>query len=687
MPAPPSPSWFDRLLQDLQPTPGRMNGALRVVLASVIALILLETLQMPFISIGLYFIFLVGRDSPAVSLRSASFSFAVVALAVIIEFAVVILTDNDPMARILSVALCTFLGAMLVAASSAPALGSAFGLIFCTVIGLWENHATADRLTKTSLYLLGTFSISLGCAVGVEYIFGDRNPADKLQQQRLIRYKALENMFNLYAQGAPKEQRAVAAAAVSRLAVAGQSGMMSLYNTIVERNLKTGVLPIALRVRITLLAQLMDVAAAFGLQNETQDDPAFRARCARIAVECSHLAPGYFTRADELDERDLDTNPTLLDRVEAVLHSILIMPLDLGDIRKQELVALPANKVPFFIPGALRSASSVAFALKISLCATLCYIIYHALDYPGISTCVTTVMVTGLSSTGAIKQKFVFRLLGAIIGGLILGLGAVSLFFPYMDSITSLVVMVIFIAFISAWTAEGPRFNYIGLQIAFSFYSVAFDGFTAPTELAPARDRLIGIMLALAVMWFVFDQIWPVRTVVVMRQGFASVLRAGASVFNIVQNDEPYDQLVRKADSLRDRVGKNIAGLRTMSESVEFDFGADRDLQMHSSELILRGAITAGALFWNQLAVLHSEADADFLTEPGLIAMRERLAGHLNRMADYVTEKIPFPTEDPAALVSPELLASARFGEYAQNTVARFDELQSNVCSMISLKV
>ena len=122
-----------------------------------------------------------------------------------------------------------------------------------------------------------------------------------------------------------------------------------------------------------------------------------------------------------------------------------------------------------------------------------------------------TVVVTGLSSSGAIKQRLLFRLLGSIIGGLILGLGSISFLFPHMDSITWLIVLVAPVALLSAWTAAGPRFYYVGLQIAFSFYLVAFKGSSAPTQLAPARDRLIGILLALVVMWFVFDQMWPVR--------------------------------------------------------------------------------------------------------------------------------------------------------------------------------
>jgi multidrug resistance protein MdtO len=127
-------------------------------------------------------------------------------------------------------------------------------------------------------------------------------------------------------------------------------------------------------------------------------------------------------------------------------------------------------------------------------------------------------MVTRLSTTGVMKQRLTFRLLGAIIGGLVFGLGAIAFLFPHMDSIGSFVALVGFVAFLPSWLAGGPRFNYLGLQIAFAFYLVAVGGFRPPTQLAPARDRSVGILLAFVIMWFVFDQIWPVRTVTVMRR-------------------------------------------------------------------------------------------------------------------------------------------------------------------------
>jgi multidrug resistance protein MdtO len=447
-------------------------------------------------------------------------------------------------------------------------------------------------------------------------------------------------MFSLCAQEevSPK-RRFDAAVRVSRLAAAGQLGMMDLYNQIVDRDLDTGALPIGTRVHITMLAELMDDSAAFGLQSETRDDPELRQRCARIAEQCGRLIPAAIPQSQKRLEPGPQITNSLLDRVEATIHSILVMPVDLGVAQNKELAVLPSRNVPFLIPGAIQDKDNIAFALKISLCATLCYIMYNAIDWPGLSTSVTTVMVTGLSTTAAMKQRFTLRILGSLLGGLILGLGTIVFLFPSMDSITSLIVLVGAIAFVASWIAGGSLFNYLGIQVAFGFYLVALLDFSASTELAPARDRFIGILFALVVMWFVFDQIWPVRTVTAMRRVLAIVLKSGASLFLLIDNTKQHDQLLRETDSLRDQLAKNVSSLRTMSEVVEYEFGVDREQHIRSSELILKISITAAALIWNQVAVLHDAQGIDFRAEPGLVEMRRRLADRLNILAEASCER------------------------------------------------
>ncbi len=677
--------WTERLWQDLQPTPGRWNSTLRIVLASVIALILLMTLRMPFAGLGMYYIFLIGRDSPAVSLRSAILSLVAVSATIVAVLAVVIVTDNDPMSRVLGIAAAGFLAGMFLVSSTTPGLAVIFGFIFATLMSLWETHAPAGPLVKQMLYLLGTVSLAVGSVVVVEYVFGRRNAVEELQKERITRYQALETMFSLYAQGVDAAQISPAVIRVSRLAAEGQYGMQRLYNIIVERNLDPSVLPIGARVRITMQAQLLDVSAAFGLQYPILSDPALRQRCAHIANLCRYLAIDTVPpdlRQQLAAENPVGPDPTLLDRVDLVLHDIISMPMKGDAIASKKLIALPSRQVPFLIPGALRQPQTIAFALKISLCATLCYIIPLAVGWPGISTSIATVFIAGLGTSGALKQRLIFRVAGSLIGGLIFALGATVFLFPHMDSITSLVLLTAAVVFFSAWVAGGRQFNFVGLQTAFSFHLVVFAGFSALTQLAPPRDRLVGILLALVIMAFVFDQLWPVRNVTAMRSSLATILH-GVAV--LLRQSHTTAEFLRPADSFRDLVGKTVANIRTMNDSIEYEFGVDRIQHQHAGDTILRASLTAVAFFWNGYAVLHREQDSDFLAEPRLIKLRSILADGMDTMAQSVTQKTDLAVVDPAALIDRSLLTHPRYGEYAQNAIARFDELQNFITQLKTL--
>jgi multidrug resistance protein MdtO len=169
--------WLQRIWQDLEPTPGRLNTSLRMTLASILVLVLMLVLQMPYMAYGLYFIFLMGRESPSVSLRTAFVLVVSIMLVIPAEMGVVVVSDNDPMARVLSVAVMTFIGGMILVSTSLPSLGGAIGFIYCVLIGFWEHQAPEDTLVKNSLRLVAAFAIAAACGVAVEYLFGTRSPA------------------------------------------------------------------------------------------------------------------------------------------------------------------------------------------------------------------------------------------------------------------------------------------------------------------------------------------------------------------------------------------------------------------------------------------------------------------------------------------------------------------------------
>jgi multidrug resistance protein MdtO len=282
------------------------------------------------------------------------------------------------------------------------------------------------------------------------------------------------------------------------------------------------------------------------------------------------------------------------------------------------------------------------------------------------------------------KQKFFYRILGSALGGC-LGLLVETFLLPNIDTITPIVLIIASVVLLTSWIAQGRRFSYVGMQMCFSFYLVTFTGPHAPTALAPARDRLIGILIALVLMWFVFDQLWPVRTVTLMRRAAGSALQNASELFQLSQKYQNRAALLRQAEILRDQFGKTIASLQTFNDTVKYEFGVDRERYIREGETILRGSLSGVALFWNELAVLNTPEDDDFFKEPELIRLRQDIAQQLEAMATAVVDSTPVSTASPALSPTPALLASPRFGEYAQNVVSRFGEVR-NVMDEQTLK-
>ena len=166
------------------------------------------------------------------------------------------------------------------------------------------------------------------------------------------------------------------------------------------------------------------------------------------------------------------------------------------------------------------------FGLKGCLAASLCYIIYSALFWPEISTSVTTCFLTALTTIGASHQKQVLRFAGALIGGFVIGMGAQVFVLPYIDSIAAFTVLFVVVSAFAAWIiTSSPRLSYFGVQVAFAFFLINLQEFRIQTSLTVARDRVVGILIGLLVMWLVFDQLWSAPAGVAMKKAFISGLR------------------------------------------------------------------------------------------------------------------------------------------------------------------
>lgn len=164
-----------------------------------------------------------------------------------------------------------------------------------------------------------------------------------------------------------------------------------------------------------------------------------------------------------------------------------------------------------FVPDAFTNPNHVRFALKVTLAAMSCYLLYTGLDWPGIHTAFITCIFIALESTAATIHKAWLRLGGCMVGGSI-GFLSIMYLLPHMESISSLVLLTAGGTALAAWVAAGsPRIAYAGLQIALAFYMCIFQGFAPETNFTTIRDRLVGIVLGVVMSSTIFLHFWPER--------------------------------------------------------------------------------------------------------------------------------------------------------------------------------
>ena len=232
-----------------------------------------------------------------------------------------------------------------------------------------------------------------------------------------------------------------------------------------------------------------------------------------------------------------------------------------------------------FVSDAFTNAAHVHFALKVTLAAMFCYIVYMAIDWSGIHTALITCTFIALETTGATLHKGILRIGGCVIGGA-LALFTIVFLMPHMMTIASLVVVVACASAIAGWVATGTELiSYAGLQIAFAFIYSVFQGYAPDTDLDNVRNRVVGILFGLLVTGLVFRYIWPERTIDRLRDALRAALRQLARLLEIPRPDVSIEKTKAEADALIGETAKSFDQTRRYVELTQFEFeeSPDRD--------------------------------------------------------------------------------------------------------------
>ena len=639
---------FDRFWREMAPVPGRTAGSLRFALATALSALALLVLQAPvgFIPPALFMLFLVSHETPDQCFRDLLTCLIAGTVGTTVTLLLVGATGNHPVARVIGLAVLTFLASFFCRTSKLPAAAMSFGCLAYLVISLWELHLRDEKILHLSLWSMGAVSAVAIVSSSVEYLLNRVDPVTSLRRELQVRCSALEHLFRLCADradaGLIEKQQAV----VRRYAVTGEGRLHVLLERASQSGSSSDEQLSRLRASTLTVDRLLLLSAAFAAHGDIEaTDPA------RLAAIAGRIAAAGEGRPEEINSgggNSAVSGDDELDRIEQTL-------LHFGSLRDPGPAVPRRASAPggswlaslkrLLIPDAFTNPDHLVYAAKLSLCATICYVIYNGLKWPGISTAYFTVYFTGLSTTGTTNRKLFFRVIGSTFGGLVLGIGSLVFVFPNIEGVTGFLLVIAAIAFLGAWAAGSPYFGYIGLQIAFSYYLLAFERLRAPDQMTPARDRLLGIALGFLVMFLVFHQVRPERTVDTMRRLLARLLRAEAEMLRLL-GAEPGGTSTEQVAAIRRQIAPLLANLQNFAHAVAFELPPDRAADLRLSDEILNATART-----EELLILVSAWPDDDRASKTRIALENSLC-NLASVLEHAPDVSPVPTPEPLLRVS-----------------------------------
>jgi multidrug resistance protein MdtO len=573
------------LKEELVPYPGRSALVGRMVAAATLAMLITMTFRLPYGAYCAIYSLAISRESTQITVKAAVtriVSYFLGATYVLIGATFFV---DDPLLRLLWVIGSVFLAFYAISAMTNNGSATAIAYLIVMTVPLWDEHISGELRLEGTLWAVFALSIGSAVAVVVELLFESLRPGNNFLRSIADRLASVEAVLDCYGKDVPVDQEM--AKKVTRLAMLGTS---RLRHTLRNSNYPRQYLE-QMGAVVALVGRQVDIAASLmhiGTHVSTDDRQRFLSLVRSISTIRVDLLSGRVPSAISMNDwHESLSGVPLLREME---KTVSLIPEAFSDGASISELGLSGSneKGPstFLVADAFSNLDHLKFGLKGGLAASLCYIIYNSIAWPGISTAVTTVLLTALTTVGFSRQKQILRFSGAVVGGLLFGIGAQIFILSYIDSIVGFTVLFVAVSVVGAWFAtSSPRLAYFGVQIIVAFYLINLQEFKEQISLGIARDRVVGILLGLFIMWVVFDKLWPTLAAVEMKKAFISNLRALAE-FERQPLAGQRKVAIERSYSLRETINSNFDKVRSLADGLLFEFGSSRQM-----DLALRGQI------------------------------------------------------------------------------------------------
>ncbi|KRA01258.1 hypothetical protein ASD71_03985 [Achromobacter sp. Root565] len=481
-------------------------------------------------AISCYLVFFVMKpDAAESSILAIALSF-LVAIVVVVLLVLTNLTLTMPSMRIATLAVSSMLLLFLASASKLGPLGGIIALVLAFAMTLLSDVPFGEAATRGILYAWLMATMPMGLVLLVSVTIG-RRPLQLLRDTVGGRMQAIACLL----EGGDHARRVL-----HEMVAEGQAEPMKRLGMLKALALagraETRRLGIALQESYRMVFAVLEFSDKE--PSSVKHELAAQAREVGRALAAGQMPPSVVVpqQASEVASR-------VWSALSAVCSQSPAKP-----------VAQPAE--PFLSSDAFTNPDHMRYALKTTLAALICYLIYTALDWQDIHTAMITCYVAALGSVAETTQKLLLRIIGCLVGAA-MGVASILFVIPHMSTIGGLVVLVFAGSFLAAWVAVGSeRISYAGVQIALAFLMTLLQGFGPDIDMSVAMDRVIGILLGNFVLYAVFTLIWPVSVGRRVRNELGHAIGDLAQMARV--GDEGRDAMVAQAGS----IAKRLAGAR-----------------------------------------------------------------------------------------------------------------------------
>ena len=628
-PESPFPFW-DFLLEELTPYPGRISVVIRMVFAATITMLCIMVGHLPEGALGAYFALTITRDSLRASFGNAVLRILFFGLATLYILVGAALFLASPFTHFLWIIGSLFLLFFVMSAGSSYSLTSAFALLVTAALPTWDRPYSVNTKISLTLYLF--FALAIGTLSGllVEAVYRTFNTTDPILTGLSGRLRVSAAMLMSAAEGREPDKNDQAK--LRQYAMTGSSALRrQLTRSAQHPNVRARVSgAIALNERLVELcaaalhdAQIRGLPDAEDARRLSAVAAAVQARAAEPLTLPGLAAIGTSTLPRWTpSDAPSDALPTLPEIEEIVVSFGQILESfenasAKGDRAREALQeygtvaerrAMPQGKL--WKPDAFTNREHLVFALRGTLAATLCYLIYTGVSWPGIDTALRTCTITALSTIGSSRQKQALRITGAVVGGFFLALPAQVYLLPHLDSITGFTLFFAVATLIVSWLATtSSRLSYFGLQAALAFYLVNLGEPYEQVSLSISRDRVFGVLLGLVAMWLVFDRIGAKDATSRMQELLQTNLRLLGSYGSLIAQllEGGSDNVLRRALELKDQINDAFSQMNSQADAVLFEFGPRRSIKLRARARMQAMQPAMRSIFLAELALIESD--------------------------------------------------------------------------------